>query len=106
MGLGKFVNNVMVRDYEGDLYELDVFAGYDKITCTPNHKFLTEDGWIRADRIVPTRPNQFKYRIGHYIKTPTLKFEPEQYKICLSDFFEETDLHKIEYLTNKYENIL
>lgn len=44
------VNDVMSREYHGDLYEIISPNLCDKIICTPNHKFLTKDGWKRIDR--------------------------------------------------------
>ena len=50
------VNAVMQRDYEGDLYEIDSPNLISPIRCTPNHKFLTNHGWKRADRILACSP--------------------------------------------------
>ena len=47
------VNNIMSREYFGDLYRFNSNAFYAPITCTPNHQFLTNFGWLRADRIFP-----------------------------------------------------
>ena len=46
------VNNTMVRDYSGDIYHIKSKSLYDDIYCTPNHKFLTQNGWVRADRLM------------------------------------------------------
>lgn len=45
------VNDVMCRDYIGDLYRIKSNMIYDDILCTPNHKFLTRYGWKRADSL-------------------------------------------------------
>ena len=45
------VEAVLVRPYRGDLYKISGRGLYDDIVCTPNHKFLTYDGWKRADRL-------------------------------------------------------
>ena len=52
---GKFhnVNAVMEREYVGDLYKLSSIK-FDDIVCTPNHKFLTNNGWKRADQLMFT----------------------------------------------------
>lgn len=52
---GKFhkVNNTMKRHYKGDLYKIESHEIYAPIICTPNHKFLTNWGWKRVDRIFP-----------------------------------------------------
>lgn len=48
------VNDVFKRKYIGDLYQFTKSnLMYDTITCTPNHQFLTNRGWKRADRIFP-----------------------------------------------------
>lgn len=46
------VNATMKREYKGDLYKFSGKELYDDIICTPNHKFLTNHGWKRADRIL------------------------------------------------------
>ena len=46
------VNEVMCRDYNGDLFKISANGLYDDIICTPNHQFLTKRGWIRADRLL------------------------------------------------------
>lgn len=46
------VNNVMSRPYFGDIFEIEAYGLYEKIRCTPNHKFLTKRGWKRADRLL------------------------------------------------------
>ena len=46
------VNATMSREYFGDLYKIQCDDAYDTIICTPNHKFLTNNGWKRADRIL------------------------------------------------------
>lgn len=45
----QLVNAVMERDYEGDLIKLRVGNDNKGITCTPNHKFLTNQGWVTAE---------------------------------------------------------
>lgn len=46
------VNDVMSRDYDGDMYKIRAKGAYESIICTPNHKFLTQNGWKRADRLL------------------------------------------------------
>lgn len=66
----QLVNAVMERDYDGDLIKFKVQNGYDGITCTPNHKFLTDKGWVTAEhltfnhKIMLTPINQQKDYIG------------------------------------------
>lgn len=47
------VNNTFSREYTGDLYKFSSHEIYAPIICTPNHQFLTNHGWKRADRIFP-----------------------------------------------------
>lgn len=49
------VNEVMSRDYSGDIYVIDSDDIYEPIMCTPNHKFLTQNGWKRADELIPMK---------------------------------------------------
>lgn len=44
----QLVNEVMSRDYEGDLYEIRGADLYEPIICTPNHKFLTDKNEWKA----------------------------------------------------------
>lgn len=46
------VNEVMSREYSGDIYALSSPNFKKTIYCTPNHRFLTNNGWKRADRIM------------------------------------------------------
>ena len=50
-GLHK-VTRLWQRDFEGDLFELK--QGNNIVKCTPNHPFLTQRGWIRADGLQPS----------------------------------------------------
>ena len=47
----RVVNAVMSREFNGDLFKLKGSGLYDDIMCTPNHRFLTNKGWARADRL-------------------------------------------------------
>lgn len=47
----KPVNGVSERDYEGDIYEIELENG-KTLKCTPNHKIYTINrGWIKAENI-------------------------------------------------------
>lgn len=46
------VNEIMKREYSGDIYVLSSLNFKKNIYCTPNHRFLTNHGWKRADRIL------------------------------------------------------
>ena len=45
------VNEVMVRDYEGDIYHLSGSKLLGDIYCTPNHQFMTNHGWVAAEKL-------------------------------------------------------
>ena len=52
------VNNVMARDYEGDLYHINVLYSLDNIICTPNHKFYVVN---KKDKELITDVNYKEY---------------------------------------------
>ena len=54
------VVNTLSRDYSGDLYKFESTEIYEPIICTPNHKFLTNHGWKRADRILAPGSKQIR----------------------------------------------
>ena len=78
------VDNVMSRTYVGDLFEISADTIYDKITCTPNHKFLTNKGWLRADRLLTTSDN---VRRCHKLKVPTCRFNKEYKIIDITEYY-------------------
>lgn len=86
------VNNVMCRDYTGDLYKISGSSLYDDIYCTPNHQFLTQDGWIRADRL--------SWGKTHRLKTPTLVFEKTYEIVDLLNILEPTKDFEVRLLDN------
>lgn len=45
------VNDVMSRHYKGQGIRFYDSRLYDDIICTPNHKFLTQRGWVEAQEI-------------------------------------------------------
>ena len=90
------VNNIMSRDYEGDLYKVKTEYMYDTITCTPNHRFLTSSGWVRADRLVGKLMDRKYYNNSHFVKVPTLKYETDKYSVKLTDHFNEEDNQTLE----------
>lgn len=67
------VINTMSRKYNGDLIELKGNNLYADIHCTPNHKFLTTDGWVRADRIIAS--DNPKAKCYHKLKIPHIGIE-------------------------------
>ena len=92
----QLVNNVMSRDYEGDLYKIKTEYMYDSITCTPNHRFLTSSGWVRADRLVGKLMDRKYYNNSHFIKTPRLRFDIDEFAIKLSDYVDLDDNQFVE----------
>lgn len=93
----QLVNAVMERDYEGDLIKFKVQNGYDDITCTPNHKFLTNKDWERADRLLAsndkrvkncskiTMPVELQYQKNYDNVDLKNVFDNEEYKIIEED---------------------
>jgi len=43
------VNAVLQRDYQGEIYIITPRYGTGTVKCTPNHEFLTNRGWVRAE---------------------------------------------------------
>lgn len=82
-GSWQMVNNVMSRDYEGDIFKISGASLYDNIYCTPNHQFLTQEGWIRADRL--------SWKMPHRLKTPNLIFEKKYEDIDLYNVISKDD---------------
>lgn len=52
---GKYykVNEAMKKSYSGEMYEISGEYLLSNIRCTPNHKFLTNNGWKEAQYLVP-----------------------------------------------------
>ena len=87
------VNEIMVRDYVGDIFCLKSKFLYGDIYCTPNHNFLTQNGWVRADRLM------IGSRVAPQdkLKTPKLIFKKEYKDVDITSWFEgnsETRLHE------------
>lgn len=80
-GTWENVNAVMERDYVGDIFVVKSKYIIDDIKCTPNHKFLTDKGWVRADRL--------GYLERHKLATP----------ICLSTGEKDTNYGLFDLMT-------
>ena len=93
------VNNVSCRNYEGDLYVIDANGIYAPIICTPNHMFLTNNGWKRADRLLYHNPSQ-KYIYQDRLKVPYCSFEKKYEDADITIGF-ECENKKIEINGNK-----
>lgn len=92
------VNYIMPKEYEGDLFKIQTHHMFEPIICTPNHKFLTNEGWVRADRLVGINMNRKYHNSCHSLKTPTIKFETELFELRLSDFINTDQTTTIEFL--------
>lgn len=82
------VNNTMARHYQGDLYRLGSRDFMADIICTPNHQFLTNNGWLRADRM-------FGSGFAHAsikIKTTDYAFQKQYPVIDLLNYY-DSDMH-------------
>lgn len=78
-GTWQKVNKVMSRDYSGDMYKIQAKGLYEPIICTPNHKFLTQNGWKRADRLLGGE-NGGRINSPDKLKIPENTF-PKQYDV-------------------------
>lgn len=60
------VEKVFKREYTGDLIKISSKTLLDTIVCTPNHKLLTNNGWVEASSLVePDGKIQYlKYHSG------------------------------------------
>lgn len=96
------VNEVMCRDYQGDMYRIKSSAIYDDIVCTPNHQFLTQYGWKRADRLECP-----PMRGGHYdkLKIPDIQFKKDYGDIDLLNYVHLEDNQKYEEFDGKVQII-
>ena len=85
---GEFpVEYVFEREYEGDLYKIYGKGLYAPIVCTPNHKFLTLDGWKRADRLFSSKDIKGSHADGCCSRlkiSNSSTYEPHYEKIDLS----------------------
>lgn len=95
------VNKVMKKEYSGDLYAIKGTGLYDQIVCTPNHKFLTQNGWKRADRLLAGNPDG---RINNPDKFKILDFQfVKKYKpIDITEHFNTTMDKQLSYTDEKH----
>lgn len=89
------VNATMSRDYCGDLYKIQAIGGYDPIFCTPNHKFLTQNGWKRADRILAGSEGG-RIASPDKLKIPNSKFVKTYPTFDISEHFIESKVKRIK----------
>lgn len=87
------VNDVMARHYQGDLYKISSNWFTDDIVCTPNHKFLTQNGWKRADRL---EAHPMRVTSPDRLKIPDLVFPKSYEKIDLTDYLVLSDNQRYE----------
>ena len=81
------VVNTLERDYSGDLYVLKGKSFYNDIVCTPNHNFLTQNGWKRADRLMIGENVHAEDRL----KMPNVWFEKTYEDVDLINIIKNTD---------------
>ena len=91
------VNETMSRDYNGDLYKIQAMGLYEPIICTPNHKFLTQNGWKRADRILAGEEGG-RIISPDKLKIPDTKFEKKYDTIDISEHFKSNEYKRIQYV--------
>lgn len=88
------VNDIMCREYTGDIYCLESINFMEPIKCTPNHKILTNHGWKRADRILACSEQikaQDKIKMAQH---HMIKFTPKI--VSALDGFKARDNSKVE----------
>lgn len=68
------VNEVMRREYVGNICKLSGASLYDDIYCTPNHQFLTNHGWVRADGLL----DSIKTPDAHYVPIDNIEIIENQ----------------------------
>ena len=93
-GTWQKVNEVMSRDYSGDMYKIQAKGLYEPIICTPNHKFLTQNGWKRADRLLGGE-NGGRINSPDKLKIPENTFSKQYDVIDLTEYFKSNDSKKI-----------
>lgn len=71
------VNEVMVRDYEGDIYHLSGSKLLGDIYCTPNHQFMTNHGWVAAEKLSKNN-DMLKTSNMEYVKIGNIESEAGQ----------------------------
>lgn len=72
-GTYQLVNSIMSRDYSGSAICFCDPRISKNIICTPNHKFLTQHGWVEASEIYNANKYQSSgnyklYNVTHYIE--------------------------------------
>ena len=93
------VNETMSRLYNGDLYKVQAIGAYESIICTPNHKFLTQNGWKRADRILAGAEGG-RINSPDKLRIPNTTFRKHYKPIDLSEHFVSNDRKRIIYNKN------
>lgn len=71
------VNEVMARDYEGDIYHLSGSKLLGDIYCTPNHQFMTNHGWVAAEKLSKNN-DMLKTSSMEYVKIGNIEVEAGQ----------------------------
>ena len=84
------VNAIMSREYEGDMFVIKSKNILNPITCTPNHQYLTNKGWVRADRLM--------YKENHMLTVASVPHSNTNYGIFDLSTLEMPD--KINIIAN------
>ncbi len=79
------VEAVSSREYQGDIVRLSGRSLYDDIYCTANHKFLTQNGWVRADRLFI---DSSKANCIDKLRVPDVTFEKQYDRVDLLQYYE------------------
>jgi ribonucleoside-diphosphate reductase alpha chain len=85
------VNAIMEREYIGEIYHIKMNGYNDTIHCTPNHKFLTTNGWVSASELKVGKN-------GDFIKIAKSQFTTPEYEIKLDQYINTDSNTRIEYL--------
>ena len=93
------VNEVMSRDYSGDMYKIQAKGSYEPIICTPNHKFLTQNGWKRADRLLGGEEGG-RINSPDKLKIPETTFLKQYDVIDFTEHFTSNDLKRFSIIEN------
>ena len=99
-GTYQIVNETMINKHKGQLIKLNS-KYFNSITCTPEHPFLTQEGWIEAKDL------SFKKRSSkkapHFIKFKKLNLDEEyQIELELKEILKE--LIGEEFILEEIEN--
>lgn len=70
------INATMKNEHKGDLIKLDSLYLNNPIISTPNHEFLTQEGWVEASELSVNKRSSKKS--PHFIKFKKLNLEDDK----------------------------